>query len=526
MTIMKKTYQYLTWAAMTLSLAACTQDEALHEFDDPNAVRINATIGAVESRLAYGTDGATNFTNGDAIKVVNTKRDIGNKDAATYTLTEGTWTTTDAFIWNSGAEANNQFNAWYPATASYETFTIPAEQNTEALLAAADWMTATTEAMTKPDDCTLNLTFAHKLAKVTVNISSYGTEYGTTTPTLSEVKIYTSGGTAITPLAGTGSYTAIVTPGVAYTSTFMTLKANDVELTVKPTATLTAEGGLTAGTHYTFTLKVGKDKAIIESVTVGEWETPTNDFTDGTAEEIDYLYDESSNTYTVYNAEGLTTALTNGGNITLANGFDYTTTNDNAFSVPEGKSAVLDLNGKTLGISAPQSLSVNSDTNETIATTLTINDSVGGGGVVNENSVGWGTLHVIGSGSTLIINGGTFTGATGMVWVNGWDWQSGSQYDLGVHGGGTATVNDGTFGYVYVAEGTLTINGGYVGCIYYETLSYGIINITGGTFGFDPTQVVDGMEVTANLVDTDNYDVTKNTDADGNETWTVTAKSE
>ena len=297
MTIMKKTYQYLTWAAMTLSLAACTQDEALQGFDDPNAVRINATIGAVESRVTYGTDGATNFTGGDAIKVVNTKRT--SKHQATYTTTDGTnWTTTDAFIWNSGAEANNQFNAWYPVAdyASFDSFTIPEDQSDATKLAKADWMTATTEAMTKPDDCTLDLTFAHKLAKVTVNISSYGTEYGTTTPTLSEVKIYTSGGTAITPLAGTGSYTAIVTPGEAYTSTFMTLKANGVELTVKPTATLTATGGLTAGTHYTFTLKVGKDKAVISGVTVGEWGTPENDFADGEADEIKVLSAIEGNT--------------------------------------------------------------------------------------------------------------------------------------------------------------------------------------------------------------------------------------
>ena len=286
MMIMKKTFQYFTWAALTFSLAACTQEDTLQEFNAPNAVRIHATIGSLQSRVAYGTDGSTDFTSGDAIKVVNTKRT--SKNAATYTTADGkNWTTTDAFVWNSGTEANNQFNAWYPATASFESFDLPTEQNTEALLAAADWMTATTDAMAKPEDCKLNLSFQHKLAKVTVNISSeFGSEYGTTAPTLTDVKICTSDGVKnITPLAGTGSYTAIVTPGT-YTSSspFMTLKANDVALTVKASETLVA------GSHYTFTLKVGKDAATIGEVTVAPWGTGTP-LQGGVAEDITPIID-------------------------------------------------------------------------------------------------------------------------------------------------------------------------------------------------------------------------------------------
>lgn len=82
--IMKKTTQYIAMAALTFSLAACTQDDILQGFNDPNAVRINATIGHLQSRVTYEASGATFFSAGDAIKVENTKRTT--KNIATYIL--------------------------------------------------------------------------------------------------------------------------------------------------------------------------------------------------------------------------------------------------------------------------------------------------------------------------------------------------------------------------------------------------------------------------------------------------------
>ena len=279
---MKKTVQYIALAALTLSLAACQQDNTLQEINDPNAVKINATIGALQSRVTYGDNGATSFSNGDGIKVQNTKRT--SKNEATYTYNGTTWSIQEgSLVWNSG-ENTNQFKAWYPATASYDSFELPTDQSDASKLAAADWMTATTVDMSKPSNCELGLTFAHKLAKVTVKISeTFGSQF-TSKPTLGEVKIYTHDGTKIiTPMVGTSSYTAIVTPGQYNGSNkFMTLKVGGDEFTVKPTTTLTA------GKHYTFTLTVGKDKATIGNVTVADWGT-SQEITGGVAEEIPYL---------------------------------------------------------------------------------------------------------------------------------------------------------------------------------------------------------------------------------------------
>ena len=68
-----KTYnKYIALAAMALTFAACTQEEDFTPQMDGDAVKINATIGAMQTRVAYEADGATNFINGDEICVQNT----------------------------------------------------------------------------------------------------------------------------------------------------------------------------------------------------------------------------------------------------------------------------------------------------------------------------------------------------------------------------------------------------------------------------------------------------------------------
>ena len=153
--------KYITLAAMALTFAACTQEEDFTPQMDGDAVKINATIDRLQTRVAYEDDGATNFINGDEIRVKNILRET--KNIATYTFYGSTWTTTDALVWNGGS-AMNQFQAWYPATASFDEFTLPTDQNSIEELPAADWMTASTSAMVKPANKTINLPFEHKLA--------------------------------------------------------------------------------------------------------------------------------------------------------------------------------------------------------------------------------------------------------------------------------------------------------------------------------------------------------------------------
>ena len=290
-----KTYnKYIALAAMALTFAACTQEDDFTPQTDGDAVKINATIGRLQTRVAYEDDGATNFINGDQICVQNILRDT--KNIATYTFDGTTWTTTDALVWNGGT-AESQFQAWYPATASFDKFTLPTDQNSIEELPAADWMTASTSAMVKPADKTINLAFEHKLAKITVQITEFTSQFGdeprlmaATIYSLSDEYVTVNGG--IKPVLGGNAATAIVCPGRYTAGTYlMEVTISDdgrqTFLNVPVNAFLT-NTGLEAGKHYRFSLKVGKDAISITKVNVEPWTTKEID--GGMAEECTHTF--------------------------------------------------------------------------------------------------------------------------------------------------------------------------------------------------------------------------------------------
>ena len=305
-----KAFRYIALAALTISFAACTQDEDFIPQGDGDAVKIFASIGALHTRVSYDAKGYTTFDKGDQIRVKNTLRT--SKNIATYTLTDEGWNTADAFVWSS--TSLNQFEAWYPVTdgTSFDTFSLPTEQNSSALLGAADWMTIGTKEIEKPSDKTLKLHFLHMLTKVTVNVTSWGSEYDGTDKTIEDVKIYslatdivqdhegligqikTASLTPIAPLADGNSYTAIVCPGL-YSSDqkFMTFTVNGTDnLTVLAKVSSPIE--IEAAKHYTFNLTVGKETATISSVEVIPW--AKKEIVGGVAEDVTPTIDLSKYT--------------------------------------------------------------------------------------------------------------------------------------------------------------------------------------------------------------------------------------
>ena len=94
-------------------------------------------------------------------------------------------------------------------------------------------------------------------------------------------------------------------------------------------ATLTMpEGALQAGNNYTYTVKVNATGLTLEGCTIGSWTDGGGE--SGAAEDLGYIYDSNTKTYTVYNADGLMNIaeLVNGGktdiNITLNTDIDLT----------------------------------------------------------------------------------------------------------------------------------------------------------------------------------------------------------
>ena len=263
---------------------------------EAQAVEINANATGFGGGLYYSDEsGVTSFANGAAIKVVNLMRT--SKNEATYTTTDGTnWTTTDAMVWNSSSK--NIFQAWYPVAeySSYDAFTIPTDQGDATKLASADWMTASTGEIDKPGNGVLDLSFQHRLAKVTVTVSEFTSQYAEGA-TLSGATIYSltadnvsveNADNGVTPYQEGNSVTAIVCPGKYNAdATLMEINVKDENgnyTLAVPVNDYLVDTGLAAGSHYTFSLKVGKDVVAISSVTVEGWVEMEID--GGVAEEV------------------------------------------------------------------------------------------------------------------------------------------------------------------------------------------------------------------------------------------------
>lgn len=296
-----KTKVYITAVVAALTMAACQNEEELTSpyLSDPDAVLVNPTLSGLQTRVNTEGNGDT-WTMGDMIKVQNaTPGAIPGKDVAYYTYNGTAWSLTDAdgtasetayLVWANG---DNTFQAWYPATAAFDAFTLPAVQNTEALLRSADWMTAAPAPLAKPDNKTLPLTFEHRLAKVTVTINGYNSQFaGTDVVSAPKFKLagsellngVTIAGSATeveallsaeATLSNSPTITAVLCPGKYTADTeFMTLTVGSDVLTVK-VPDLLVNSGLELGKAYTFSLTVGKDKVEVTTVSVTDWNTAT-----------------------------------------------------------------------------------------------------------------------------------------------------------------------------------------------------------------------------------------------------------
>ena len=253
---------------------------------EAQAISLNATDTGFYN-LAYGANGATTFGAGAQIRVINkTRADKGKSKSDTIYSYDGmTWSAVDTnnyIVWDGTDE--NTFYGVYPYNAEYNNFTLPTDQS--GGVQDADWMTADYTAA--KDEGNVNLNFHHLLAKVTVNITKWNSEFDGSEKVIEDPKIYTKGTditvsydtyeytsdgslTPITPSADGHTYTAIVAPAeYAITDKFMTFTVDGQEMTDLAT-TPKQTNGLNAGLHYTFNLTVGKNGVGIQSVEVTDW---------------------------------------------------------------------------------------------------------------------------------------------------------------------------------------------------------------------------------------------------------------
>ena len=155
---------------LPLFITSCTNDDTTvttaTQQEQPVTISAGITRGEGQSEsFAY-----------DKIKVTNvTRKDNGLlNNSAVFTLVPSesspSWTSNGILLWSAGEE--NTFQAVYPATAEYSSFTVPSDQSDADKFKSADWMTCETKVTLNnlTDASPLELTFERKMAMVVVEI--------------------------------------------------------------------------------------------------------------------------------------------------------------------------------------------------------------------------------------------------------------------------------------------------------------------------------------------------------------------
>ena len=245
---------------LPLFVTSCTNDDTTVTTATQQEQPV--TISAVITR---GEGQSESFAY-DKIKVTNvTRKDNGLlNNSAVFTLVPSesspSWTSNGTLLWSAGEE--NTFQAVYPATAEYSSFTVPTDQSTEANFKAADWMTGETKAtLNLNEDAsnkTINFNLTRQMAMVEVEIN--GADVSTLTsmevespsPNNSNITFETSGNRikAYRASATDNKFSAIIPPGSKGKDVILCyLKLSDSS---EKNLKLSSDIEFSAGKKYTF----------------------------------------------------------------------------------------------------------------------------------------------------------------------------------------------------------------------------------------------------------------------------------
>ena len=321
--------------ALLFALAACTQDELagdnrLPEGEYPVFIRatglsVEATpLAASSTRAAVDGDwqGVTSVAlkMGDAVKEYTVTASTDFKSA---TLSREN----DPYYWTSRDPIT--VSAWWPFN-NADITQMPAVKVAEDQSKLADFQNSDfiSAENRKVEFNNPTLEFTHRTARVTIELKP-GTGFTSVAgATVSLVSLS----------ADNGNPTAIKTYN-ASGNTYEALTAPQTVVAGKPFVKVELGGGtfyfrpqnnvvLEAGSRYKYTVKVNATGLTLEGCTIGDWADGGGE--SGAAEDLGYIYDSNTKTYTVYNANGLMNIaeLVNGGksdiNITLDTDIDLT----------------------------------------------------------------------------------------------------------------------------------------------------------------------------------------------------------
>ena len=304
---------YLIPAAAVLLFAAtaCTQDElaegTLPEGEYPVVIRatglsVEATPQAAPSTRAT-VDGdwqgvqTVALKMGDAVKEYTvTPTDADGYKSATLSRTD------DPHYWTSRDPIT--VSAWWPLDDTDITrmpaVKVAEDQSMLAAFQGSDFISAENQTVTFSDP---KLTFTHRTARVAIELKP-GTGFTSVDgATVSLVSLSADNGnpTAIQTYHASGNnYEALTAPQtVAKGEPFIRVELGGGNFYFRPQNDVVLE----AGNRYTYTVKVNATGLTLEGCTIGGWEPGQGE--SGAAEDLGYIYDNTTKTYTVYNADGL-----------------------------------------------------------------------------------------------------------------------------------------------------------------------------------------------------------------------------
>ena len=296
--------------ALLFALAACTQDELagdnrLPEGEYPVVIRatglsVEATpLAAPSTRASVDGDwqGVTSVAlkMGDAVKEYTVTASTDFKSA---TLSREN----DPYYWTSRDPIT--VSAWWPFD-NADITQMPAVKVAEDQSKLADFQNSDfiSAENRKVEFNNPTLEFTHRTARVAIDLKP-GTGFTSVagaTVSLVSLSADNSNPTAIKTYNASGNtYEALTAPQtVAAGKPFVKVELGGGTFYFRPQNNVVLE----AGSRYKYTVKVNATGLTLEGCTIGSWVDGGGE--SGAAEDLGYIYDSNTNTYTVYNADGL-----------------------------------------------------------------------------------------------------------------------------------------------------------------------------------------------------------------------------
>ena len=321
--------------ALLFALAACTQNELaddsrLSECEYPVVIHatglsVEATPQAVPSTRA-SVDGDWQGVTSVALKMGDAVKEYtvtASTDFKSATLSREN----DPYYWTSRDPIT--ISAWWPFD-NADITQMPAVKVAEDQSKLADFQNSDfiSAENRKVEFNNPTLEFNHRTARVAIELKPGSGFTSVTGATVSLVSLSADNGnpTAIKTYNASGNtYEALTAPQtIAAGKPFVKVKLGGGTFYFRPQNNVVLE----AGSRYKYTVKVNATGLTLEGCTIGDWADGGGE--SGEAEDLGYIYDSNTNTYTVYNADGLMNVaeLVNGGktdiNITLDKNIDLT----------------------------------------------------------------------------------------------------------------------------------------------------------------------------------------------------------